>query len=444
MFSKRSFLLVLLAGVVIAGIAGWKPITIRYGISQARQALDGRDTATALEWLTTNVRLAPDNAETRFWLARTYRRMGRLNDTREQIERAWKLGYPVESLEREQWLTLAQSGQLQEAEKHLPDLLTAPGDDGREICEAYVTGYLLNYRLRRVFQLLDAWRRDYPEDPQPYVIQGKVYESHQNAKKAIENYQRALELDATLTTTRLSLAHLLVEVHQQQQAAQQFQLCLADDPQNVDALAGWSQCLSVMGDHKQARAILEGVLERKPEHLPARIALGALELSAGHPQRALKWLQSAADDDPWDSPLRYQLAQALQRSGRAEDAKPHFQFASDAQQARARVQILVERLEQAPEDPELRYEIGAALSEFDPQDSADWLRSAVELNPDHLRAHQGLQRHYARHGPADLAQRHREQVERLQTDSPSTETQLPATQLPATQRTQPSQPETPN
>jgi len=445
LFSKRSFLFLLVAGTVIGGIAGWKPITIRYGIAQARQALDRRDTAIALEWLTTNVRLDPGNPDTRFWLARTYRRMGRLNDARDQITQAWKLGYSVETLEREQWLALAQSGQIQEAEKHLPELLTDPGDDGREICEAYVAGYLLNYRLRRVFQLVDAWRRDYPTDPKPYVIQGRVFESHQNSKKAIENYRRALELDSTLTDTRLSLARLLVEVHQQEEASKQFQLCLADDPGSADARTGWSQCLSVMGEHKQARAILLGVLKRHPQHLQARIALGSLELSAGDPERALNCLQSAADDDPWDSSLRYALAQALQRLGRAEDAKPHFQFASGSQQAHARVQILVERLEDEPENPELRYEIGAVLSEFDPQDSADWLRSAAELDPDHLRAHEALQQHYAQHGPAELAQRHRQQVERLKTDSQSTATQQPTTQQRAIQRPQPQpQPQQPS
>ncbi|MEO1997613.1 MAG: tetratricopeptide repeat protein, partial [Planctomycetaceae bacterium] len=113
--SKRLFLIVAAAAIGCGVIYAWKPVWIGYRIDRARQALDARDADSAVTWLTANVHLDPQDADTRFWLARAYRRLGRFDDVRQQIERAWKLGYPVEALQREQWLALAQSGQFREA-----------------------------------------------------------------------------------------------------------------------------------------------------------------------------------------------------------------------------------------------------------------------------------------------------------------------------------------
>ena len=57
-------------------------------------------------------------------------------------------------LKREELLTLAQTGQLSKAEPHLPKLLIDAREDGPEICEAFVRGYLDTFRLDRAFELL--------------------------------------------------------------------------------------------------------------------------------------------------------------------------------------------------------------------------------------------------------------------------------------------------
>ena len=414
LLSKRALVcLLVVVVVVIAGVIGWKPLLIRYRLGQAREALEARDAESALKWLQANERLVPDHAETHFWLARTYRRLGRFEEVRNHIERAWKLGYSMEMLKREQWLALAQSGQLQQAERHLGELLKDPRNDGREICEAFVAGYLLNYRFQPAFRILEAWQKDYPQDPYPYMIRGKIWEARDAPKKAIENYRKVLKLDSTQRKARLRLANLLVQMHRHEKAAEHYQRCLKEDPQNPDVLVGWSNCLRSMGRNKEARAALGDALKSEPNHLQARIAMGRLELASGHPKQALRWLEPVVKDVPLDSTVRYALAQALQRAGRTEAAKKHFQFASEAARANARIQILVEQLQREPNNTELRYKIGIARLQFQPTTALIWLRSVVEINPDHRRAHEALAAYYAQRDQAKLAEYHRKRAEQL-------------------------------
>lgn len=411
----------MLAALVVVGVSGaatWKPLLVRYRLGKAQDALEMRDAESALELLKANKLLAPKDAATYFWIARSYRRLGEFDKVRENIQRAWTLGYPIEILKREEWLAMAQAGQLQEAESHLPELLKDPRDDGREICEAYVAGYLLNYSYDQALQILDAWKSDFPQDPHPYVIFGKIHEGNRNSKLAAENYRKALEIDEKQTPARIRLADLLVDLHQHEEAGKQYQRCLTETPKNPELLTSWSRWLSIMGRNDEALAALTSALETDPKFVEAQIAIGQLELAAGRPDQALKWLEPAVKLVPHDRAVRYALANSLLRAGREEESKEHFKFASDSQAAHQRVQALIEKLGRSSGDPELRFEIGSLLMKYDnPTDAATWLRGVVQIEPDHVRAHESLADHYSRHGPAELAAQHRQRAEQLKKES---------------------------
>lgn len=421
--SRRAIiLLAAVLAVMIAGLFTWKPLLLRHRISRARAALERRDAEVALENLQANQRLEPEHAETHFWLARAYRRLGRFGKVREHLERAWKLGHPVEVLKREQWLALAQSGQIQRAEPHLSELLRDPREDGRDICEAYVAGYLLNYRHTRALQLLDAWQKDYPDDAYPWYVQGKLYEGLRNTNKAIECYRRALKLDDKQVSARLRLATLLMSSHQHDEAGRHFETCLENAPDDPEVLTGWGRWLVVKLRNDEARRVLKKALELDPKNLPARLEMGELELSAGNAKEALKWLEPAVRENPYRRKLRYAFARALQRAGRTDEAKQHFAFAAESQRAEARVQGLIDQLAKNSSDVNLRFQIGMTMIQFNPVEAGTWLRSVVDIDPKHQRAHLALAKYYAEHGPPELAERHRKRAAALSSESnPSTE-----------------------
>ena len=62
---------------------------------------------------------------------------------------------------------------------------------------------------------------------------------------------------------------------------------------------------------REAKEILETVLEQRKTHIPARILLGEILMKTGSPEEAVKVFESICHDDPDQVEARYQLAEAL-------------------------------------------------------------------------------------------------------------------------------------
>jgi tetratricopeptide (TPR) repeat protein len=62
---------------------------------------------------------------------------------------------------------------------------------------------------------------------------------------------------------------------------------------------------------REAKEILETVLEQRKAHIPARILLGDILMKTGSPEEAVKVFESICHDDPDQVEARYQLAEAL-------------------------------------------------------------------------------------------------------------------------------------
>ena len=62
---------------------------------------------------------------------------------------------------------------------------------------------------------------------------------------------------------------------------------------------------------REAKQILETILEQRKEHIPARMLLGDILLKTGSPDEAVKLYQSVCADEPDQVEGRYQLAEAL-------------------------------------------------------------------------------------------------------------------------------------
>jgi lipopolysaccharide biosynthesis regulator YciM len=62
---------------------------------------------------------------------------------------------------------------------------------------------------------------------------------------------------------------------------------------------------------KEAKGILESILEQRKEHIPARVLLGDILLKTGSPEEAVKLFESLCEDEPDQVEARYQLAEAL-------------------------------------------------------------------------------------------------------------------------------------
>ncbi|MDZ4686466.1 MAG: tetratricopeptide repeat protein [Planctomycetaceae bacterium] len=382
-FRKR---LVLAAVCVALGLVVWqgRPWFADFANWRGRNAVNLRKLDAALAWFQRAEALDSGRGESQFWMARVERLRGRPDLMQAHLERALKAGFPAIRLHREQVLARMQSGHMGQAEGEVSALLMDAGDDAPAICEAIASGYLAAFRLKEAMTVLEAWKRDYPQDPQPLVIRGMYFAQRQTWSQAAEEFEKALAMAPHRDDVRLQWAEALRNLHQLDAAREQFERCRRSSPRNPAALIGLGRCLLESGELVQARERFEQALKITPDSWDGRFWLGKLLATDGDAERAVPLLDAVCRERPYEPDVRYSLAMALQAAGRRAEAQEHFQYVAAQQRAQSELRNQLELLERSPTRVDLRFQIGKTLLEYgNPDEGISWLQSALELDADH-------------------------------------------------------------
>lgn len=422
---NRRFILLVLLGAVALGALTFRRHFGEVPNAIARRFIKSRQLEAAQRWLERAKRISPGNAQTEFLLARLARKRGLQNDTRKHLQTAWELGYSKEAIEREQWLALAQSGQMTLAEQHLAEMLTDPRGDGAEICEAFTVGYLKNRDETKARQLIEVWKADFPNDAQPHYFEGMIFQEVTNWKQAIACYQGALERQPDHAPAALALGECLSAAKRPTEALSAFETAAAHAVDNRAALVGKAKCLQALERHQQARTLLEGIVADSPNHVEASLELAQLELAEGNYAAALQLVEPLSEKHPRNHDLQYVYAVALRNNGQIEAAKPIFEKVTKAQDQLVRAVNLAEKIE-GPDIDE-RMQIGKIHYEFgNRQEGVMWLLSVLNYEPQHPEANRLLAEYYETKSNEDatygrLAKKHRARIESGKADSNSSE-----------------------
>ncbi len=379
----------------------------------AERALVERNSEWALGWLES----IPEwnrNGHTHLLFAKAYRRQGKFDLVRKNLQTAWDRGVPVEQLEREQWLAMATSGQTREAELHLRQLMLDPRDDGQDICESFVAGYFLNHQFSKAAPLLDVWEAEFPEDPRPHELRGLWFQDTERWSEAATCYERALSLAPGKTRIRCDLAVCLRELHEYDKAETQFLQCLQETPDDSQLLIQWGEWLLSNGKASEAKSVLQKVLNQDSGNQAARFAMAKTLLMDGDARQALESLQQLHNEKPSDSEIQYSLASALQASGMTEQAAEIFKQVTAAEKKLRRKQELMDSLAQDLKRSEVIYEIAMiSMNHESPAEGLRWLQTLIDLNPRYAAAHVALADYYRGIGKLELEEKHRKLAEAL-------------------------------
>jgi tetratricopeptide (TPR) repeat protein len=412
---RRRMKLLIVVLAVAGGVTYAAPsIAARYFRYRGETELAAYRNQAASDWLTRAVTRTPNDAAILFLLARCNRRLGRFDEMERYLQRAARQGFPVRRLERERRLSIAQTGRVHEVASYLPDMLIAPENDGAEICASYATGYCLSLDFAAAGELLEVWRKDFEQDPEPHFRAGDLWYSKSEWAKAVDSYRRCLALDPSHRKARLSLAQCLLRQNEPSQAEAHFRQFLKSAPDNLEAQTGLATCLMTLGRLDEARERFREVAARAPDpqRSEARRRLGELELSSGRPKEALEWVRPLAEKWPEDKILCSVMAQALQQTGRSAEARPYWDAVRRAEESLALLEKLVNAVDDDPTNVELRYQIGTLVMRFrSRQDGAAWLMSLLQYDPNHAGAHRTLADYYTQLGDAELAETHRRAAE---------------------------------
>ena len=401
-----------LALSAVVAIAAYAAVVMLHFV-RADQLLRSRDADAAASWLERLDVLWTNSAEVKVQLARAYRRQGRLELSQSYLVSARQLGCNPERVRREEIMAIAQSGLLSRVEPQIRQMLVDPGDDASEICEALINGFLLNFRFADAYGLLDLWQSDFPDDPQPLFMRGLIAEQLGISKEASDFYQQALARAPGRDDIRLRLFVSLVAQHEYSQAEPLYLKLVNRFRDDTELVVGWATCLLETGRSEEAASVLEKQVRRQPEHREAKLLLAREYFRENKADQSLVLLRSHLAKSPKDYDFRYLLAQVLASQGRAEAAE-HLEFVQQADAALAKVKLALDDAREKPKDAETNFSIGQNLLECGFQtEGAHWLRSALEIAPQHRGAHELLAKHYAATGLPLLAEKHAAIVRRL-------------------------------
>ncbi|MFM8892762.1 MAG: hypothetical protein ACKOTB_14295, partial [Planctomycetia bacterium] len=261
--ARRRLPRVALAGAAVALVVAAVP---EAALQHAISLIEVRRHESAARWLAVASAASPRRGAVQFHAARLARRRGDFPEVHRRLRAAVDAGWPVDDLEREQWLALAQSGRVEEMQRHWVDLFNDPRSDGPEISRSFVVAALARIRLRDARRVLDAWEADHPTDPGPHVFRGMIHAIQLEWEDAGRAYLHALELAPDDTAARRGLAESLAKRLRFGDALAEWTRLLAVDATDVEAAIGRCDCLVQLGEVDSARGELEALLRSMPEN----------------------------------------------------------------------------------------------------------------------------------------------------------------------------------
>lgn len=229
-----------------------------------------------------------------------------------------------------------------------------------------------------------------PADPRPHRLMGLIYKDFEAYVKAIEAYRESLRRASDQPDRQqilVELAACLIE----QRLFDEALTTLVDCAPTAEVKTLQAHGHRGAGDTALARRRLTEALETEPDRVETLQLLATLETEADEIPAAVETLQRAVAIDPQHWRLRYQLAQAYQRSGQRESAEQQLQVMKQLQAQWEHFTELHKKAMADPDDAQLRYELGVVARQLNqPALAVTWFTAALSMDPDRDDARQAL------------------------------------------------------
>ncbi|MFO0843000.1 MAG: tetratricopeptide repeat protein [Gemmataceae bacterium] len=403
-----------LAGLALAaaGWFAWPHALAAWSLRQARRAIDERRFDQAYDRLAACLRAWPNDPETRLLASRAARQSGRAAEAREHLD-----AVPDDAEHRaarvlERALLEASEGQLPKVESFLRRQLEAEPDQAPAILDVLSWQGMRAHRLLDARADLDRWRELRPGDAEPLVRRGWVAERLLDNDGAARDYRAALELDPSRDQVRQRLGEVLLG-RDSAEALKQFEALARHKPDDPEVLLGMARARLNLAELDAADELLDRLLRASPDHAGAMAERGRLELARRHPEEAERWLRKALARSPHDRETTHRLLRALQAQGKAAEVAQVREGLDRLDADLARMNKLMPQVNERPNDPALRTEIGKIfLRNGLESDGVRWLNTALEYAPTFAEAHEALAGHFESRGNKGQAARHRKALAR--------------------------------
>lgn len=201
--------------------------------------------------------------------------------------------------------------------------------------------------------------------PDQFYRDGIAAYNDGNYKEAIELLQQAARRDPNVPDFRYHLGLAYLKAGEPKKAASEFEATLARTGMERSTRLKEPEILAMaglayfdMGRNDLARKRLELALSRQEDLTDANFTLGVIELAEGNGEEGLARLHAVVDKRPRHAAAHLAMASELERAGEIEHALEHLDFASEASPRDLSIRISYGRLAYSAgliEDAELAF-----------------------------------------------------------------------------------------
>jgi tetratricopeptide (TPR) repeat protein len=356
------------------------------------------------------LRFWPRSAATHFLACRIERFRMNFDKAADHLAKAERLHGVTEATQTEWVLLRAQRGEIDEVAPALWNCIARNHPETPLIFATLAKTYLRQLRFASALAVLERWLKFDPNCVRALDWRGWVRERLDQPSRAVLDYERALELEPERFEVRRRLLSLLLDGERYTEARQHLKVLGRDHPDLAETLTAEARCSLAQGKVARARQFLARAVERQPEDVTALYWRGQVELEAGNAAEAERWLRRLLKVDAAHVPGHYSLSLVLVRLQRpaAEIQAEKDILARIAADCHRLKELAGRQPERSPPDPVSTSEVGEIFLRLGRQrEGVEWLHRALNLNPNCLRAHTALIKHYQATGQPAKAAEHR-------------------------------------
>jgi tetratricopeptide (TPR) repeat protein len=413
-FLMRRRVKLVLGGLTLLGVGlsilapyAWS----RYQLRAAERALHRYDIGAAREHLEQSLGKWPGNSRALFLAAQTARRLDDCAEAERRLaEYEHRQGVTEEG--RLEWLLLGiQQGDLGGQDSRLESLVQANDPATPLLLEALAKGFMNVARWNRMISCLDMLLKREPTNAPALVLRGKAWEGLHNPERALQDYERAVDLDPASREARLRLADTLQRLGRVREAVAHFELLLQCRPGDSAVLLGLARCRFDSHELDQAGELLDILLAAQPDHVAALVDRGRLALCRGQAADAEEKLSRAAALAPWHREAHRLLFSCLQTQGKSIETEACRTRLRELQASDNQMGRLALRYRNSPRDASIRFDLAKwAMQNGREQDGVRWLFATLLVDPQHGAAHSAVADYFQRIGQPWRSAEHRQLV----------------------------------
>ena len=233
-----------------------------------------------------------------------------------------------------------------------------------------------------------------PKDPRPDRLMGLISKDFEKHELAITHYLESLrrapndpEFDQQ-NEIRVELAEVYIRMRKYQDAKQQLQELSEDTPLRLNAMANayLAECAMALGDFGEAESRIQLAIQQDATLPNGHTVLGILSMQTGKPEEARNALERAAELDPSNDRVFFQLSNVLRQLGETALAEQALARHEEIKTLKLEYIELNVRAAQQTDDDGIRVQIAQIAEKLGDLEAAiSWYSGALGINPEKKR-----------------------------------------------------------